>query len=89
METKAVLGLGQSYEPRNLPDAIHYHSISQESPQNQADMSEYTVYRGVEGTMKPCSVPKPKLGPEDILVRITHTGVCTTDLLHDAALRSL
>ncbi|KAL7778975.1 hypothetical protein CFE70_008478 [Pyrenophora teres f. teres 0-1] len=45
-------------------------------------MSEYTVYRGVEGAIKSSPVPMPDLGPKDILVKITHTGVCATDLAY-------
>ena len=44
--------------------------------------SEYTVYRGVEGLIKPSVVQKPELGPKDILVKITHSGVCGTDLAY-------
>ncbi|EJT82458.1 hypothetical protein GGTG_02431 [Gaeumannomyces tritici R3-111a-1] len=43
---------------------------------------EYTVFHGVEGVIKGTPVPKPALGPEDVLVRITHTGFCATDLAY-------
>ncbi|KAF2035820.1 NAD(P)-binding protein [Setomelanomma holmii] len=36
--------------------------------------SEYTVLRGVEGAIKPSSVPKPQLRPRDILIKISHFG---------------
>lgn len=42
--------------------------------------SEYKVFRGVDGAIKPSSAQKPQLGPKDILVKITHSGVCGTDL---------
>ncbi|XEV03314.1 hypothetical protein FSHL1_008601 [Fusarium sambucinum] len=44
--------------------------------------SEYTVYRSGDGNggFKPTSVKIPTLGPHDILVRITHSGVCHTDI---------
>lgn len=42
--------------------------------------SEYRVFRGVDGAIKPSSTQKPPLGPKDILVKITHSGVCATDL---------
>lgn len=45
-------------------------------------MAEYTVYRGAEGEIKPSSVQKPELGPKDILLKITHSGVCATDLAY-------
>lgn len=45
-------------------------------------MSQYTVYRGAEGQIKSSSVQKPELGPKDILVKITHSGVCATDLAY-------
>ena len=44
--------------------------------------SENTVFRGVEGAIKSSPVPKPGLGPKDILVKITHSGVCATDLAY-------
>jgi D-arabinose 1-dehydrogenase-like Zn-dependent alcohol dehydrogenase len=56
--------------------------ISPNKPNNQVRMSEYTVYRGAEGAIKPSSVPKPSLGPKEILLRITHSGVCATDLAY-------
>ncbi|ORY05055.1 chaperonin 10-like protein [Clohesyomyces aquaticus] len=45
-----------------------------------APASEYTVYRGVEGVVKKSSAQLPPLGPKDILLKITHSGVCGTDL---------
>ncbi|RGP69155.1 hypothetical protein FSPOR_4870 [Fusarium sporotrichioides] len=44
--------------------------------------SEYTVYRsgGSNGGFSPSSVKIPALGPQDILLRITHSGVCHTDI---------
>jgi D-arabinose 1-dehydrogenase-like Zn-dependent alcohol dehydrogenase len=42
--------------------------------------SEYKVFRGVDGAIKSSSAQKPQLGPKDILVKITHSGVCATDL---------
>jgi D-arabinose 1-dehydrogenase-like Zn-dependent alcohol dehydrogenase len=47
-----------------------------------AMVSEYTVFRGVEGIIKSSLTQKPQLGPKDILVRITHSGVCATDLAY-------
>jgi D-arabinose 1-dehydrogenase-like Zn-dependent alcohol dehydrogenase len=44
--------------------------------------SEYTVFRGVEGAIKPSLAQKPHLGPKDILIKITHSGVCATDLAY-------
>ncbi|KAF2001269.1 GroES-like protein [Amniculicola lignicola CBS 123094] len=45
-----------------------------------APNSEYTVYRGVEGAVKKSAAQLPALGPKDILVKITHSGLCGTDL---------
>lgn len=42
--------------------------------------SEYSVYRGVEGAVKKSPAKLPSLGPKDILVKITHSGLCGTDL---------
>ncbi|KAK6714774.1 hypothetical protein SNK04_005706 [Fusarium graminearum] len=44
--------------------------------------SEYTVYRSGDGNggFTPTTVKVPTLGPHDILVRITHSGVCHTDI---------
>jgi Zn-dependent alcohol dehydrogenase len=44
--------------------------------------SEYTVFRGAEGAIKPAYVQKPQLGPKEILIKITHSGVCATDLAY-------
>ena len=45
-------------------------------------MSEYTNYGGSNGAIKPIKTPKPTLGPKEILIKITHTGVCATDLAY-------
>jgi D-arabinose 1-dehydrogenase-like Zn-dependent alcohol dehydrogenase len=44
--------------------------------------SSYTVFRGKEGSIKAHAATKPQLGPKDILVKITHSGVCATDLAY-------
>ncbi|KAH8652591.1 chaperonin 10-like protein [Ilyonectria robusta] len=43
---------------------------------------EYSVYRSKDGAPSLVSVKIPDLKPHDILIRITHTGVCHTDLLY-------
>ncbi|KAH7116519.1 chaperonin 10-like protein [Dactylonectria estremocensis] len=43
---------------------------------------EYTVYRPVGGVPSPVTVKIPDLEPHDVLVRITHTGVCHSDLIY-------
>ena len=30
--------------------------------------------------MEVCDVPKPSFGPNDVLIRVRHAGVCGTDL---------
>jgi D-arabinose 1-dehydrogenase-like Zn-dependent alcohol dehydrogenase len=40
---------------------------------------EYTVYRGIDGKITATKTTLPALGPKDILIKITHTGVCYTD----------
>jgi len=40
---------------------------------------EYTVYRGLNGTITATPAKIPTLGPHDVLIKITHTGVCFTD----------
>ncbi|KIL87285.1 formaldehyde dehydrogenase [Fusarium avenaceum] len=44
--------------------------------------SEYTVYRSGDGNggFSTASVKVPELGPHDILIRVTHSGVCHTDI---------
>lgn len=44
--------------------------------------STYQVFRGAEGAVKKSSAPLPPLGPKDILVKITHSGVCASDLAY-------
>jgi D-arabinose 1-dehydrogenase-like Zn-dependent alcohol dehydrogenase len=41
---------------------------------------QYEVYRGVEGKIVATPVAIPDLGRHDVLIRITHTGVCYSDL---------
>jgi D-arabinose 1-dehydrogenase-like Zn-dependent alcohol dehydrogenase len=43
---------------------------------------EYTVFRGVGGIIKGSLAQKPQLGPKDILIRITHTGFCASDVAY-------
>lgn len=43
-------------------------------------MSMQKVYRGVDGVVKQLDAELPKLGPYDILIKITHTSLCSTDL---------
>jgi D-arabinose 1-dehydrogenase-like Zn-dependent alcohol dehydrogenase len=44
-------------------------------------VSEYTFFRGAEGINKSSVAQKPQLGAEEILVKITHSGVCAKTLL--------
>lgn len=39
-----------------------------------------TSYQGVDGVVKRVSQNLPALGPKEILVKITHTGLCGTDV---------
>ncbi len=43
--------------------------------------TEYSVYRGLEGKITQTPATIPALGPNDVLIRITHSGVCHSDLL--------
>ena len=47
-----------------------------------APASDYIVFRGAEGAVKQSSAQIPALGPKEILVKITHSGVCATDLAY-------
>lgn len=40
---------------------------------------DYTVYRGIEGKITATPAKIPPLGPKDVLIKITHSGVCFTD----------
>jgi D-arabinose 1-dehydrogenase-like Zn-dependent alcohol dehydrogenase len=42
--------------------------------------TEYTNYHGSDGAIKPVKATTRALGPKEILVKITHSGVCGTDL---------
>src|ERR1700761_379524 len=41
--------------------------------------TEYDVYRGIEGKIVKTPTKIPELGPHDVLIKITHSGVCFTD----------
>ncbi|RDW61682.1 hypothetical protein BP5796_11574 [Coleophoma crateriformis] len=41
-----------------------------------------TTYRGVEGSPKSAQSKVPELGPLDVLVKITHSSLCGTDLAY-------
>ncbi|KAH7007587.1 chaperonin 10-like protein [Ilyonectria destructans] len=43
--------------------------------------TDYTVYRSKSGVPSSSTSKIPSLGPHDVLIRITHTGVCHTDVL--------
>ncbi len=42
---------------------------------------EYPIYRGVDGKLTQQTAKIPELGSNDILIKITHAGVCYTDFL--------
>jgi D-arabinose 1-dehydrogenase-like Zn-dependent alcohol dehydrogenase len=44
--------------------------------------AEYSVYRGIDSTIKERTAQLPDLGPKDVLVRVTHSGLCATDLAY-------
>lgn len=46
---------------------------------------EYTTYRTVNGAVAAAKTAIPELRPYDILVRLTHSGVCHTDALISAS----
>ncbi|KAF2809004.1 GroES-like protein [Mytilinidion resinicola] len=41
-----------------------------------------TTYHGVSGDVKPTTTALPALGPKEILIKITHTGLCASDLAY-------
>ncbi|KAK1756255.1 GroES-like protein [Echria macrotheca] len=41
--------------------------------------TEYPIYRTLEGKVTADKATIPELGPNDVLIRITHSGVCYTD----------
>lgn len=41
---------------------------------------EYNVYRLIDGKLTMAPTPFPELGQRQVLIKITHTGVCYTDL---------
>ncbi|KAH8889550.1 GroES-like protein [Thozetella sp. PMI_491] len=43
--------------------------------------TEYPVYRGLGGKVTKTATTIPELGPHDVLVRMTHSGVCHSDLV--------
>lgn len=45
-----------------------------------ATPKDYTVYRGVDGVIKASTTKTTELGPKEVLVKITHSGLCGTDL---------
>jgi hypothetical protein len=69
------------------PNSFHCQFISQRTsslPQNSPTMAAptitNTVFRGVEGAVKKTPVEIPStLGPKEILIKITHSSLCSTD----------
>jgi D-arabinose 1-dehydrogenase-like Zn-dependent alcohol dehydrogenase len=47
-----------------------------------------TSYQGLEGSVKKVSLDIPQLRPNEILIKITHTGLCGTDIhaLHSTSI---
>ena len=41
---------------------------------------EYNVFRTINGSIIAAPAKIPELGPKDVLIRVTHSGVCYTDL---------
>lgn len=41
---------------------------------------EYNVFRTINGSVVAAPATIPELGPKDVLIRVTHSGVCYTDL---------
>jgi D-arabinose 1-dehydrogenase-like Zn-dependent alcohol dehydrogenase len=41
--------------------------------------TEYPAYRGIKGAITATPTKIPTLGPKDILIKLTHTGLCYTD----------
>jgi D-arabinose 1-dehydrogenase-like Zn-dependent alcohol dehydrogenase len=41
--------------------------------------TEYEIFRHIDGGITKTSTKIPDLGPKDVLVKITHSGVCFTD----------
>ena len=44
-------------------------------------LTQNHVYRGSEGVAKKVAVDLPPLGPKEILIKITHSGLCATDVI--------
>ena len=42
-------------------------------------MPSFTVYKGAEGRKIVKATTTREVGPEEVLVKITHSGVCGTD----------
>lgn len=43
-------------------------------------MIQNFVYRGIEGAVKKVPDELPELGPQDVLIKITHASLCGTDV---------
>lgn len=43
---------------------------------------EFTLYRSIGGTVATESSPIPELGPNDVPLRLTHSGIWQTDALY-------
>lgn len=71
-----------SYQVTNLQTT--FYTTNNNTPANSATMTslegkEYTIYRGIDGKITSQKATIPALGPKDILIKITHSGVCYTD----------
>ncbi len=43
-------------------------------------MVDFTVYKGSQGGTIVKSTSSRSVGPQDVLIKITHTGLCFTDV---------
>ena len=64
-----------------LPQPSHLLNLRTMASSASIDR-EYTVYRSKDGAIIGTNTRIPPLGPRDVLIRITHSGVCNADAMY-------
>jgi D-arabinose 1-dehydrogenase-like Zn-dependent alcohol dehydrogenase len=67
-------------KPSNIDNLFYQNPSNNTNMASSLEGKEYTIYRGIEGKITALPNKIPALVPRDVLIKITHSGVCYTDL---------